>query len=339
MAKFLFTADLHLTHHKRDEYRWGIFNWLKLRAEKRDADAIIIAGDVTDAKDNHSAALVNRACAEIATLAETAPVYVLMGNHDYKVDPREAFFGFTRLFGGVQFIMVPTVAQIAGKNFYFLPHTRNAQTEWTPILKSDEFRSADFVVVHHALTGARGSNEHEVSGFDPKKFRKTKAIVIAGDIHVPQVVDTVTYCGAPHPVHFGDTFQPRVLFFDGEKLISLKRNTLRKCVLSVRNLEELEEKADEHLIEPGDQVRIFVKTPRSEFPSWEQRKREMIDYAAAHDWYLDGVEIEVESDEVAVRADERGLGDSSSILSRFCESAGLDEDTRDAGQAILDEVE
>ena len=93
MRPLIFT-DIHLTDNPREEYRWRVFDdaIVQFLFLKKATD-IMILGDLTDRKDNHSASLVNRLVRNVKRLAELAPVTVLMGNHDY-LDPINPFFGF-----------------------------------------------------------------------------------------------------------------------------------------------------------------------------------------------------------------------------------------------------
>ena len=77
---WLLSADLHLSDRARDSHRFGLFPWLKKQQQKNKVDATFLLGDLTQEKDRHSSALVNRIVEELLTL--TPPVYVLRGNHD-----------------------------------------------------------------------------------------------------------------------------------------------------------------------------------------------------------------------------------------------------------------
>ncbi|RPI87194.1 MAG: hypothetical protein EHM40_23155, partial [Chloroflexi bacterium] len=81
---WLVTSDLHLTDRPRDAHRFGLFKWLAKKQRKHGVKATFILGDITDKKDNHSSALVNRVVNELTQLEP--PVYVLKGNHDF-IDP------------------------------------------------------------------------------------------------------------------------------------------------------------------------------------------------------------------------------------------------------------
>ena len=57
---YLLVSDLHLTDNPRDEYRWGIFGQIDSVIQTYQPSCLVILGDLTDKKDNHSSELVNR---------------------------------------------------------------------------------------------------------------------------------------------------------------------------------------------------------------------------------------------------------------------------------------
>ena len=96
---WLLSADLHLSDRARDSYRFGLFPWLKKQQQKNKVDATFLLGDLTQEKDRHSSALVNRIVEELLTL--TPPVYVLRGNHD-GLNPNSPFFKFLNSISGLK---------------------------------------------------------------------------------------------------------------------------------------------------------------------------------------------------------------------------------------------
>lgn len=43
-------SDLHLTDSPRDEYRWGLFPWLREQIKVYKIEHLLILGDITDRK-------------------------------------------------------------------------------------------------------------------------------------------------------------------------------------------------------------------------------------------------------------------------------------------------
>jgi UDP-2,3-diacylglucosamine pyrophosphatase LpxH len=75
----IITADTHWNDNPREEFRWGLIDWLC----EQQADELLILGDLTVAKNNHPAQVVNRLVDGFTKLSNHYQmVYVLKGNHD-----------------------------------------------------------------------------------------------------------------------------------------------------------------------------------------------------------------------------------------------------------------
>ena len=70
MSKLLITADIHLDHRPEHEYRWQAMDQLARHAQREDIVAVVIAGDLVDAKDRHPAAFVNRVVDAVGSVAQ-----------------------------------------------------------------------------------------------------------------------------------------------------------------------------------------------------------------------------------------------------------------------------
>lgn len=274
MKTVLYTADIHLTMNPRDEYRWEIFPWLMKQVEQRDIGAVVIAGDLTDAKDNHPSSLVNRLTRCLSDLAAMCPVHVLMGNHDY-IDHNQPFFDFLGIIKDVHFYKKVTAVEICGREHVFIPHTTCWVSSAKEVTELTGWRRPYRFVIHQAILGAyeRG---HKVEGTWSNQFTKTKRAVIAGDIHTPQWIgDEVIYCGSPHPVKFGEEHKPRVLLDEGgPHLRSLNRATVRKRILEITVAEQVKNRD----LMAGDMVRVNFTLPRREFVAWPEHKAAVLKY-------------------------------------------------------------
>lgn len=201
----LITADLQLAESTRDEYRFTIFPTLRKLIKSGRVDRLLLLGDLTEAKDRHPAALVNRIVNELATLSELVPVIILRGNHE-GMTPDNPFFRFVRHIENIRWINKPT--QIG--NELFLPHTLNHERDWESWQQGGPLSRFDRIFAHNTFEGARGSNGRELKGIPLNVFGKG-ARVFSGDVHSPQITPPVEYVGAPYRVDFGDEYEPRVL--------------------------------------------------------------------------------------------------------------------------------
>ena len=313
--KILITSDLHLTSRPQDEYRWGIFRWLRVQALNREVDMICILGDVTDKKDQHPARLVNRLVSGLVELHDEtkAQICVLKGNHDY-TDPKVPFFAFADHLDGIDFVTEPTSGTFGeGGVLLFLPHTKSYRGDWAEY----DFSDYHLIFLHQTISGAIASNGFELTEGVPSSIfseKKTRAVVVSGDIHVPQKVGRVTYCGSPHPVHFGDTFDPRVLLYTDGDLSSIDRATIRKPVLTYQGAPSLE---DEEL-DAGDQIKVVVILKREELGEWRNYRQQIIDFCAEKRVILGGVRMEEEERASGELIAPKTREPDSEFLARYC---------------------
>ncbi len=335
--KFLATADIHLDDNPRNEYRWGIFEWLRRRAETYRVDFGVICGDLTDRKDYHSSALANRIHDELEALNDVCPWYVLKGNHDYDQDPDTPFFRWWK-----NFITHPEELVVGGDHVYLFPNTRKS-------LAGFDFTGFDVIFMHQCFIGSQASNGFLLeTGSKPallSKSRTNDALVISGDIHVPQKVGNVIYCGSPHPVRFGDEYPCSVLYFDGEKLKRLKRRTIRKAtpslVLEDGDVSEIEEDLtglyDDFTA--GDQLKFTVYLPRFAFPDWAVVREAVTRWAEKRGVHLESLqlkELEGEKRKKPTEREEKDFGSSAKdLFDSFCEAKDVPRRYRKTGEKLL----
>lgn len=335
--KLLITADLHLTTKRRDEYRWGVFDKLKYVAKKKNVDGILILGDITHDKDNHCAALVNRAADAMFSLSTVCPLTILKGNHDY-TDPATPFFRFVNgltddRFSPVRFIAHPECHEIKGVVCGFLPHTSNWRTDWALLMF---LKDARWVFIHQAIAGARVVGEHALSSGVPSALFDdiTLGRVIAGDVHVPQRIGKVTYCGSPHPINFGDDHDPRFLLIKGDALKSVPIESIRKWSLCIGRVEEL----DDYEMSKGDQVKIQFTLPKSEFVDWRKHRDEAERKVTEAGAELCGVELKQAEQRKRLRAAPTKTENPVQLLKHYAESQKLDNETLDWGHTLIKEI-
>lgn len=340
MTSFLLTSDIHITARPRDEYRWSIWEWLSIRAKALKVDAVFILGDLTDAKDSHPARLVCRLMDEIVTWSrdsELPPLYLMMGNHDY-TDPEEPFFGWLGQVHGdnviedVYFITKPEKLSI-GAEVLAVPHQRTWERRAGWRREFDLRSGFDLVLAHQTFNGARASNGYELDGVPLATVSRKKlgCPVISGDIHVPQKIGNVWYCGSPHPVAFGDSFQPRVLHWVDGEIMSIDRETIRKDKLRLVDPEKLT-KLD---YGPGDKLRVFLRLKRSEFHEWETLRARIVEIA--HEKGIEEIHVELEERGRRRRVTkeqerEQAIG-SGDVFDAYCRDRGVGAEV---GASILE---
>ncbi|WP_217862561.1 metallophosphoesterase [Vibrio alginolyticus] len=325
----LMLADTHFTAKPLDEYRWGLFAYLKEWCVKYKVDEVWILGDVTDAKEGHSATFTNRLVAEIDGLSQYAPVKILRGNHDYMIK-QCAFFEFLDRLPNVEWI---DTVRAVGSVLCF-PHSKDPETDWRGWL--DTIDDYEFLVCHQCFVGSRSSMGHILDGTDLDLTKLKKCKVYAGDIHLPQTVRGIEYVGSPYPTTYGDRFLGRCLLETPEGRTQLHYPTIQKCTLVVESVSEI---YDAHVY-PGDQVKIRYKISKKDRAEWTNIKNAI--KAACDDLgvVLGGTELVTDVVEKAELKDSTTKVTKTSekaILTQFAHKEDLPDDYLDVALTILKE--
>lgn len=256
----LVTADLHLNEVPRDFYRHLFLRTFRDLCRKHKADTAIVLGDLTDAKDRLSAWLANVITDHFYKLASICEnVIILRGNHDY-VNPDYPFFMLLQRLEGVYWVNQPTdaattptpVFRSLGRHLW-LPHTANPKKDWVGL----DTQGAELIFAHQTFNGANVGFGRKLEGIDQDELLPGTGKIISGDIHVPQVLRRVTYVGAPYTIDFGDSFEPRVLLLDGNKITTIPCDGPQKRLIEVASLEGAKREC-EKVAASGDILKIRI---------------------------------------------------------------------------------
>jgi DNA repair exonuclease SbcCD nuclease subunit len=337
----LLTSDVHFSDAPLAAYRWELLPWLAKEAQRRKVDAVAILGDLTDAKDRHPAPLVNKLVDGMAEIAKHAKLILLKANHDY-IDEEWPFFRFLRNMPNVKFVVERSVLGIGGAHrALFLPHTRTPEEDWRGMVL-DQY---DIVFCHQTFDGAKSENGMELRGTPPGIFQELgfKGKVWSGDIHVPQKVNKqIEYVGSPYRVHFGDSYDPRVILLDNDLRPSeLTLDTLFRHTFDISSLDDLKALAKDAT--SGDQVKIRVALRRSQFPAWPELRRDIMAYAAKRDWVVCGLEPKIKPEQQRVTSRDVGvasktLTDPKAVLDEYCQENAVEKGLRVIGTKLLEKV-
>lgn len=262
----LITTDIHLVDSPSAEYRWELFPWINEQIRKYDVRSLRILGDITDAKDNHPASLVNRIVAGLRAL-HCDDIGILSGNHDWLLKGHE-FFQFLNFVPNIKFMTSVTEDHTVafGEQCIFLPFTKTPGQDWKDI----DFAHYDYAFMHQTVRGALASNGQRMDG-EGVPDMPVRRKVYSGDIHVPQDIGNVTYIGSPYHVHFGDDFEPRVLILErGGKERWITMPSPKRVVVKVSSLKALER----YDLIAGDQVKLRMQLGPEDRHAWSRIKRE-----------------------------------------------------------------
>jgi len=324
----LLISDLHLTNDGSDEYRWSIFDWLLQVIKDEGVRTLAILGDLTDAKDYHAAALINRVVTELTKLSKHLDaLIVLQGNHDY-LKTGEPTFKFLQTIPKLDFIDKPKDSSLdRGAVCLFLPHTKTPAKDWEGM----NFDLYDYVFMHQTVTGAKASNGQVMEGEGIPKIKGPK--VYSGDIHVPQVIGGVEYVGSPYHVHFGDQFKPRaVLLLAKKPPVDLHFKTIRRLSLKITKFRDLTSTE----LSKGDQVKVTVTLDRDMLADWPSMRRRISDYMKEQGVELRDLRMTLgRSEAMTTRVKTRERLSDEEIIERFVARNELGIDALEAGRRIL----
>jgi predicted phosphodiesterase len=328
----LVTADIHLTDKARDDYRWGLFSWLRDQAEKEEASEVLILGDITDAKDRHNAKLVNRLTDSIAAVSEVARVILLRGNHDF-LDPDNPFFRFTSYLENVVYVSSNRVLKLSIGRSLFVP----AGSTWDGTVFANDIR---YLFAHTTFAGSEAENGTLLPGIDPRILRESfKGACYSGDIHVPQRINKqIEYIGAPYHIKFGDRYKPRVLVIGNNgKTSDLYYPAPKKHVVDIDRPEEL----DRLKIKADDQVKVRCYLRRADYVKWRDIRQEIRDIAEQKGWQLFGPELvplpvhEGRKEE----APDRAVLSPKELLEAYADKQRASDDHIEIGSELLEAVQ
>lgn len=290
---------------------------------------MLILGDLTDAKDNHPAELVNRIISALTSL-KVANIRMIAGNHDWLKKDQE-FFKFLNSFPNIKFMTRPTEDDdVAGPLAFYLPYSKNPVKDWANM----DFSHYDYLFMHQTIAGSIASNGQKMDGEDLPKLDAVK--IFSGDIHVPQVIRGIEYVGSPYHVHFGDDFNPRCILIERDRRqYDLHFKTIKRVVLKVKNLRELERKS----LTAGDQIKLRIELPEAEKHGWAKMRREALQILEEKQVHVHGIELNVIKSTRRVLVTEgssrTSFSPSESVL-RFVEAEELGADALDAALEILE---
>lgn len=330
----LVTADLHFSINPRDNYRFKIGKTLRSIAVKHKVTLIVILGDLTESKDNHSSELVNQICDIFSDLAADYEVIILKGNHDYLV-PDHPFFKFLGHINNIHWINEPEVIECDELgSALFLPHTHTFNKDWAGM----QFLQR-WVFCHQTFDGAKLGNGQFASA---EKYRFPKGIrVISGDVHVPQTVGCVEYVGAPYTVDFGDKYKPRVLLLDGEILDSIAVPGPQKRLIELNSIDELSKYKSGSWsdLNPGDLIKIRVCLSNEEYPHWNEYRDKVNQWGKQNNYQIYQVQPVITNTPVSHSTimTQRGTKSDQQILKDYGQQRSVDLATLKTGLKLIEE--
>lgn len=343
--RILIASDLHLDDNPKHEYRWEFMRILREMTVDQKIDAVMILGDLTDKKDRHRSQLVNRVADEIFSLRSLAGdcVIILKGNHDY-IDEDNPFFGFFRNVDGVHYVSDSVLGREFGPQYSdmgFIGHTREPSQFFSIVqdMKKD-VPTLDQLFVHQTFKGSKVTGNFELDGLDPefRMYGMGDVKVISGDIHIPQIVGQVEYVGAPYPVHYGDSWDYRMLkIVDGERSdvrLSWPAMASITCEADSFNIDVVCRK---HNLKDGDSVKLTIIGSPMMLQNWWTVRETIMELFKSKNIEVHAIRLQGQPVERVVEMEQKEYERLSpeQVISDFCKEKNYDERTQSIGVSIV----
>lgn len=297
----LLVSDLHLTDAAADNYRWDVFRQVRDICQRNNVKTVCILGDTTDAKDYHSATLVNRLANEIARLAGMVrEVVVLMGNHDY-LKEGEPYLNFLNHMPGVRYVSsIYSDEDPDGRAVLWLPHTRNPVDTWGNLHSVDWY---DVVFMHQTVDGSKANATQTMHGDGTnvvlnRWLQGGLPMLWSGDIHVPQTINIgrsaeLNYVGSPYHVHFGDAFVPRgaVLIKQNMQCVDMPMQFPSRVSATLHGIKDLRRVN----VQPNDQVKLKVCLTQAEAEAWPRTRAACLRWADENEVLLASLQLTLDT--------------------------------------------
>lgn len=231
MSEILFFADMHL--HERKEFNRmegelgsrllegiHILEQIASVVKERQIKNVVCLGDIFELKDrvpNH----IQIAFGE-ALHAIDAHVYILLGNHDFKIK-KYSTLKVMELGDMITLIDRPRLLAIQGKRIGFIPFYRefhDFSKAWTRL--HEYHPDMDIVCFHQFIPGISYKSGHKVPGTFNLELHP-KSLYLSGHLHQPCTVleEKVQYLGSPYQVTFGEGGEDKFIWLYNPNTSSL----------------------------------------------------------------------------------------------------------------------
>jgi len=310
----LIIGDLHF---KETTYALGyeLIGKIMKVAEEHNPTFIVILGDTLDKKSRADRPAFEQAEQIVAGLLEIAPVYLLIGNHDYDNDrqflsEKHWFTSFKRWADPPIVVDRPIIKEYDDKTFVFCPYVPRGRFEEalnTLIEDGEMWDMADTIFAHQEFYGC---DMNSVTSSKGDKWDEDYPPVISGHIHKGHTISpNIFYPGTPVQHTFGEKEDKYIWFvsWDEESLESSVASpffNVEKIDLGLRKKKELRltvKELEELNIEDYDNCHVKVKVSGSSEEFKKFRRGKMYKKLTSH-----GTKIEfLPSDDISAGSGKR----------------------------------
>lgn len=336
--EWLLISDLHFTAREADAYRKDLRRQVReLILSRRTIKKVVILGDLTEFKNNHSADLVNWITDWLAELAKLGVlVVVLRGNHDG--EEHCPFFLFTNHIPGIRYIQtIEEDIAFPDANhppIVWLPHSRDPLVDWEGLKFEGKV-----VMAHVSVDAVTSETGHKMDSIVKAELFNGARLAISGDIHKPQQVGPLIYVGSPYNVRFGDDFVGRGLILkEGSWDIEpVYFKFPRKWSFHAKSIKELKYSVMTAGAEPGDMCKVTMEMTQETMGQWRETEKEI--YAFFESVYIRCVSCRPTQEFFKLTVNSPTVKQTTySNFEAFCKARGLSQDIIDAALETIKEV-
>jgi DNA repair exonuclease SbcCD nuclease subunit len=265
---FLFIGDIHIKFNNLQDV-----DKLEQVIESRDKpDFIIVAGDVLDTHERLNTQLMIRAYNLFRTLKQIAPLYILVGNHDYINN--QQFLTSNHWMNGmkewpdVHIVDTPTWIRTHSRSYLLMPFVPVGRFLEACSLEAG-WQDATCIFAHQEIYGCKMGAVQSING---DRWLSNWPLLISGHIHDRQKLEpNVLYPGSSLNHSYGQDNQGISLFsFDDlhdahEERIDIG---LAKKVIMYKKIKNL----DESLVPNELNVKLSLEGEYQEIKSFKKSK-------------------------------------------------------------------
>lgn len=215
--KFAHIADVHIKNLKYHDIYQNVFEQLYKKLEEEKVNKIIICGDIAHTKTNISPEFVQVAGQFFKNLADIAPVYIILGNHDGNLKNLDRQDAITPI---VEALNIPDIHLLKKSGEVHLDDKFALNVlsifdrdNWIKPSNPDKINIA---LYHGAIEGSKTDTgwamkdtDDSISIFDDFDFG------FLGDIHKQQFLKwRIAYCGSLIQQNFGEEEDKGIIIWD-----------------------------------------------------------------------------------------------------------------------------
>jgi len=235
---------------------------------------VVILGDLLHCHERVHTTVLNKAYTFIHKIRKLAPLYVLVGNHDYINNSQflttHHWMNAMKEWSNVTIVDTGMVSTTPYGKFIFCPYVFPGKFETALNIIDTEWKSARTIFCHQEFYGCRMGAIESVEG---DKWDPCSPFIISGHIHDKQRIQTnIFYTGSSIQHAFGESQDKTITmchFDENIHLESIDLNLPRKKILYM-NMEEV---VKFEPVESEHKLRITLSGTYDEFKVFKKSKK------------------------------------------------------------------